>query len=262
MVPVRVGIVPWLVSVTLFVPGVGALEEGPLRAGEDVLVEGGYVSATLRDARPHVVLGVIAWMLDFSVDGTPPTDPVTLSFEHIAPEEAVHRLFGDSGSYTLRFRGNTLQGVTFMGAATGHRNEQARGGAGVPRRRQPPRAVGPHDKDRIPIADRLSEAMNGATEATAQELVGLAMRTTDPSVRRDAWRVGLGAASNDPRLMEEVFGSYLDLPPAEMARMVGRIAPDDPEAFIRMISPALSTADREKARAIRRELRRSYRPVD
>jgi hypothetical protein len=182
---------------------------------------------------------------------------VTAEFDAVPIAEALHRLLGDQNFALVYGREGGLRVVKLLGGP------RATDGGPPPTPMTPEQTTAEASSlgsllDRqnpVPVEEPLSGAV-GSSSASLRQLVDLALRHADATVRAEAVRAGLEALEGDPPLRQAVFNVVNAMDDATVARLVRDAAGDRAEEVTMLVlSRTRASEMRVKASAVLRQLR-------
>jgi hypothetical protein len=212
------------------------------------------VSVQAHEVPRGEVLRALATEMAVEVRGRARVDErITVRFDEVPLPEALRNVLG-SQSFLVRYGPDGRpRAIELLGAGTEVMleppPEMASDAEGTPGNAPSM----PGARRAYPIDGRLAGAM-GADTASFDDLLGFAVRTSDPSLQRAAIVRGLSILEHEPEL-RAVLLSIAQRAPGQLARYAVAAAGDGAEAFVGTVAGAIGDGARTQADAVRREVR-------
>ncbi len=181
---------------------------------------------------------------------------VSVEFESVPMAEAMHRLLGEQNFTLVYGDGGRLKAIRLHGGPQGPPITTAAPAAATetPEARkgglfQVMAALDQHPP--VPISGRLSEAMNGATEASFRQLFESASDADDPAIRIEATRAFLNALELDPQLRQGVVTGMSGISDGVLAKLLHAATSDRAQEMLTHVAAFARTSEiRVKAASV------------
>lgn len=221
------------------------LAAAPLRAdpGQLLEIDGDRVTARLVEVPPTRVLALVETATGAQVRGalTEQAKPVSVDFADVPLGEALARLLGGQNFTLVYADDGRLRRLTLLGGVS----TEAVAAIEPPPPVVPPPPVAPsphallNRSVALPVGSRIA-AHVGTPQATLQQLLEIALRDPDDTLRAEAMRAGLGGVEQQSDLRRSVTQALANVDDGTLRTLVESVAKDGARELVRHVSAATS----------------------
>ncbi len=179
---------------------------------------------------------------------------VTVEFADVPLRDGLTRLLGEQ-NFVLTYREDgSLRTLTLLGGPQ-EPSMEARIVKTAPTGTAQPPAPNPTDllQRSVPVSGKLQQLL-GQQTATMQQLLDLALRQEDSSVRQEAMRVGMSAVDTVPELRESVVKSLASTNDDGLASMLRSMAQDRARELVAQLATSRTPEIRARGQRLLRQL--------
>ncbi|MCW5889839.1 MAG: hypothetical protein KIT14_04740 [bacterium] len=195
------------------------------------------LTAQLDDVSLDEVIALFSAASGAEVRGAPVgTRQVSAEFADVPLYEGLSRLLGEQ-NFTLTFREDgSVKTLRLLGGPQEPvpATQVVRAGDAAPNALSTAELM----QHRVPIlpGSRLSQHLGGGDSASLQQLLETSLRESDPGIRSEALRAGLGGVEAEPTLREATIKALGDIDDHTLENVVRAVARDNARELVAQVS--------------------------